>query len=709
MRSVAGTALLLLTMTAAVAAAAAAAARASPRLLRSLPPAALAHLTAPRGRLAGLGGGGYSAALKRIRTCHSGALRRTVPTMMPEGPEVRTLVDQLQPAVGMRLVDLRFLSGRYVRHGRPKGFDDFRRTMSRSGGGNGGTSDLIAEWNAKGKFIYLVLDEGQKKGAVAGDHEGAIPPNDYLRSIWITLGMSGRFLSDTANSAEGNMYNYTSSDGSNDHVRWSLELSDPETGRTRTIYYHDVRNFGTLRFSLSESELMSKLASLGPDMLDENTTLEDFLSVMERQRPELNVCKFLMNQAKICGVGNYILAEGLYRSSVDPFACLGELSDGQRRDLFTELRETIRMSYAAQGMTRGSGGSYRLPDGERGGFEFELQCYGREECAEGRPVIKETDGPHGRTIWYVEDQLFVPRSERGEDGRRKPDGAPPVGTGARAGGVWKEAAPVLPPSSPPDATAASTATTGGPAGSLADGLVDPGWREALGDVLKSDAFAELSEFVRSERESGTPVYPPEAEVFSALNACPPDRVRVVIVGQDPYHGPGQGHGMAFSVGPGVAVPPSLRNVLREAAADPALSGAYDAPPAGFGCLRCWADQGVLLLNSVLTVRAGEANSHRGRGWEELTDRVIEAACERGGGGSAGERGGGVVFLLWGGPAHKKAAGVDGSRHTVIRTSHPSPLGATKTASPFLGSGCFGRANAALVEAGGEPIDWSVRP
>ena len=238
--------------------------------------------------------------------------------------------------------------------------------------------------------------------------------------------------------------------------------------------------------------------------------------------------------------------------------------------------------------------------------------------------------------------------------------------------------------------------------------MDPGWREALGDVLKSDAFAELSEFVRSERESGTPVYPPEAEVFSALNACPPDRVRVVIVGQDPYHGPGQGHGMAFSVGPGVAVPPSLRNVLREAAADPALSGAYDAPPAGFGCLRCWADQGVLLLNSVLTVRAGEANSHRGRGWEELTDRVIEAACERGGGGSAGERGG-VVFLLWGGPAHKKAAGVDGSRHTVIRTSHPSPLGATKTASPFLGSGCFGRANAALVEAGGEPIDWSVRP
>ena len=143
MRSVAGTALLLLIMTAAVAAAAAA--RASPRLLRSLPPAALAHLTAPRGRLAGLGGGGYSAALKRIRTCHSGALRRTVPTMMPEGPEVRTLVDQLQPAVGMRLVDLRFLSGRYVRHGRPKGFDDFRRTMSRSGGGNGGTSDLIAE------------------------------------------------------------------------------------------------------------------------------------------------------------------------------------------------------------------------------------------------------------------------------------------------------------------------------------------------------------------------------------------------------------------------------------------------------------------------------------------------------------------------------------------------------------------------------------
>lgn len=186
--------------------------------------------------------------------------------------------------------------------------------------------------------------------------------------------------------------------------------------------------------------------------------------------------------------------------------------------------------------------------------------------------------------------------------------------------------------------------------------------------------------------------PPEL-VFAALNLCPMDQVKVVIVGQDPYHGPGQGHGLAFSVQKGVRPPPSLLNIFKEVQSDVGI------PTPTHGNLEHWARQGVLLLNSVLTVRRGQANSHARQGWEKLTDEII---------GILNERRTGLVFLLWGTPAHRKAAAVDESKHTVIRTSHPSPLGAAKTHSPFLGSRCFSRANAALESHGQAAIDWSVR-
>mmetsp|Transcript_26570 Transcript_26570/g.59021 ORF Transcript_26570/g.59021 Transcript_26570/m.59021 type:complete len:726 (-) Transcript_26570:254-2431(-) len=649
-----------------------------------------------------------------------GAIRRSTPKMMPEGPEVRTLVDQLQPAVGMRLIELRFLSGRYVRHGRPKGFDEFRKTMTPldrsaiarkvcdSGENDEGdineedmlaqalatTSnqeiDIVTEWNAKGKFMYMILDDGNPD-AVTGE-AGGLDNNDYLRSIWITLGMSGRFVSEAADSAENYMHNY-SNNSIDDSARWFLDFYDPDSERTRRIYYHDTRNFGTMRFSLSETELMKKLASLGMDILDEKTTGDGFVAMMDKTKPSMNICKFLMDQKKVSGIGNYILAEGLHRANIDPFACLSELSEQQKRTLFDELQATAQLSYASQGLTRTKGGSYRTPDGERGRFEFNLQCYGQEICPRGRPVLRETDGPHGRTIWYVEDQLFVPRSKRDLNGQimdtystsaSAPKPKPKRKRGAMATG--KSVSSLL--------NDESISVPMSPnAGNLADGIEDSGWKEALEGCTSSASFEQLSQFVKSERESGIAVYPPEDEVFSALNLCPLDSVKVVICGQDPYFGPNQGHGMAFSVKPGVRPPPSLQNIYKEVIEDVGIE------PPQHGFLKSWAEQGVLLLNSVLTVRRGEANSHAGRGWEDFTDEVINVL---------NEQKEGLVFLLWGGPAQKKASGVDASKHTIIKTSHPSPLGATKTSSPFLGSKCFSRANAALIEAGKDPIDWNVR-
>ena len=230
----------------------------------------------------------FSPRTKVRITTHrmASSFHRSIPMMMPEGPEVRTLVDQLQPAIGRRLVDLNFVSGRYTRHGKPKGFEEFRKTMTNfrcQAESELLQVDIVKEWNAKGKFIYLVLDDGCAK--VAKDE-------DYLRSIWITLGMSGRFVRDAFNE---------SFDDGNTHkqVRWYFEfLEDERIGSTRKVYYYDIRNFGTLRFSLSKRELVEKLDSLGPDILqDGECTEEIFLNIMDQQRPSMNISKFLMNQS----------------------------------------------------------------------------------------------------------------------------------------------------------------------------------------------------------------------------------------------------------------------------------------------------------------------------------------------------------------------------------------------------------------------------
>jgi uracil-DNA glycosylase len=215
-----------------------------------------------------------------------------------------------------------------------------------------------------------------------------------------------------------------------------------------------------------------------------------------------------------------------------------------------------------------------------------------------------------------------------------------------------------------------------------------GWRAELGDELDLPWLGELERFVEGERRQGA-VYPPPGEVYSALRLTPPGRVKVVILGQDPYHGPGQAQGLAFSVRPGVRPPPSLRNIFRELADDLGC-----APPLN-GDLTPWAKQGVLLLNAVLTVRAGAPNSHAGGGWERLSDAVIRALGRR------RER---VVFILWGAPAARKEALIDTGRHRVVKSAHPSPLSARRG---FLGSRPFSRANRLLEEAGTAPVEWCL--
>lgn len=171
-----------------------------------------------------------------------------------------------------------------------------------------------------------------------------------------------------------------------------------------------LRNFGTLRFSTSEKELADKLKSLGPDIL-ENCSEDSFMEILRKTRQSVNICKFLMNQKKICGVGNYLLSEALYISMIDPFASLNEISDEQASTLYEAIIDTSHRSYMSQGLTR-KGGSYKDVDGNDGKFLFSLQCYGQDFCPKGNKVIRETNGPHGRTIWYVEKQLFIPLSER---------------------------------------------------------------------------------------------------------------------------------------------------------------------------------------------------------------------------------------------------------------------------------------------------------
>jgi uracil-DNA glycosylase len=192
-----------------------------------------------------------------------------------------------------------------------------------------------------------------------------------------------------------------------------------------------------------------------------------------------------------------------------------------------------------------------------------------------------------------------------------------------------------------------------------------------------------------EQKSKHSVFPPGAEMFNAFAFTPFDQVRVVILGQDPYHGPGQAHGLCFSVRKGVRPPPSLQNIFKELHQD------LDVPEPGHGELTAWAEQGVLLLNTVLSVRAHSANSHRGQGWEQFTDRVIELLnAEREG----------LVFVLWGSAAGRKAEMVDDNRHLILRSPHPSPLSAHRG---FFGCKHFSQINAHLERQGGAPIDWAL--
>jgi len=213
------------------------------------------------------------------------------------------------------------------------------------------------------------------------------------------------------------------------------------------------------------------------------------------------------------------------------------------------------------------------------------------------------------------------------------------------------------------------------------------WNPLLRGEFDKPYWRQLQQFVKEEREHAT-VYPAHDEVFAALHHTPYAQVKVVLLGQDPYHGPGQAHGLCFSVRHGVAVPPSLQNMFKELRDDLGI-----AIPS-HGNLTSWAQRGVLLLNTTLTVRAGSAGSHHGQGWETFTDEVIQVVNQRDF----------VVFVLWGANARRKKLLIDTARHTIIESAHPSPLSAH---NGFFGSRPFSRVNAALQAAGVEPVDWSL--
>lgn len=214
------------------------------------------------------------------------------------------------------------------------------------------------------------------------------------------------------------------------------------------------------------------------------------------------------------------------------------------------------------------------------------------------------------------------------------------------------------------------------------------WHDKLGSEFEQPYYQELRKFLINEYRNG-PVYPDMHDIFAALHLTPFAETKVCILGQDPYHGPGQAHGLSFSVKPGVKPPPSLQNIFKELHSD------LGCAIPNHGCLEHWARQGVLLLNTVLTVRGGQANSHRGKGWERFTDRIVELLVARPKP---------VVFILWGRNAQEKVPMVDTTRHHIIASPHPSPFSADRG---FFGSRPFSRANEFLWQAGIEPIDWEI--
>ncbi|MGR6088913.1 MAG: uracil-DNA glycosylase [Arcticibacter sp.] len=219
--------------------------------------------------------------------------------------------------------------------------------------------------------------------------------------------------------------------------------------------------------------------------------------------------------------------------------------------------------------------------------------------------------------------------------------------------------------------------------------LEPGWRSVLKDELGMPYMRQLKQFLLEEKSNGQTVYPPGPMMFNAFNCTPWDKVRVVILGQDPYHGPGQAHGLCFSVPKGIPHPPSLRNIFKELSSDCGIS----VPQSGD--LTSWARQGVLLLNATLSVRDGQAGSHQNKGWEEFTDTVIKKL-------SSSKKG--LVFILWGRYARNKAAIIDKSIHHVLESAHPSPLSAY---AGFFGCKHFTSTITLLVNDGGSPIDWNL--
>lgn len=220
-----------------------------------------------------------------------------------------------------------------------------------------------------------------------------------------------------------------------------------------------------------------------------------------------------------------------------------------------------------------------------------------------------------------------------------------------------------------------------------DVKIEPSWKEVLANEFSKDYFVKLTQFVKEEYSGETPIYPPAKLIFNAFDKCPFDKVKVVILGQDPYHGVGQAHGLCFSVNKGIPFPPSLLNIFKEIESD------MGTPIPKDGDLTRWSEQGVLLLNATLTVRASQAGSHQRRGWEEFTDAAIRELASRREG---------IVFILWGSYAQKKGAFIDRSKHLVLTSPHPSPLSAYQG---FFGNHHFSIANRYLREQGKSEIIW----